>query len=147
MFVNRVVRKATRRAIEDDRARRCAAKDERSIPQLACDARMEKARLRASALKVLSELIAARTRAALTQQQIANRMGTNQGAISRLESGTAAARRRSKTMRWWWGVEWKFACGNGPSRFHGGIDVQIRQPGALVGGGRKRPVTNDNLRP
>jgi len=42
---------------------------------------------RAAEFDIASELIAARTRAGLSQEQLASRMGVSQSAVARIESG------------------------------------------------------------
>lgn len=49
----------------------------------------------AAELQVARELIAARTRVGLTQAEVAERMGTTQSVIARLEGGRAAPSMRS----------------------------------------------------
>lgn len=49
----------------------------------------------AADFEIARELIAARTRAKLTQAEVAQRMGTTQSAIARLESGQAKPSMRS----------------------------------------------------
>lgn len=49
----------------------------------------------APAFAIARELLAARVKAGLTQADVAERMGTSQSAVARLEAGTAAPALRS----------------------------------------------------